>query len=84
MMIIIKSGWKKWQISSVCIAIGYELDGWGSIPDRGKRYFLLHSVQTGSGAHPASYTTHLHLMPRSKEVDIYLYSPIRLNDVVLN
>jgi hypothetical protein len=55
---------------------------------------LLHGVQTGSGAHPASYimgiegsfpgdksgccvklTTHLHLMPRSRMVEIYLHFP---------
>jgi hypothetical protein len=34
---------------------GYGLDSRGSIPGRGKRFSLLHSVQTGSGAHPASY-----------------------------
>jgi hypothetical protein len=28
---------------------------WGSIPGRGKEFFLFHSVQTSSGAHPASY-----------------------------
>jgi hypothetical protein len=39
--------------SSVGIATGYGLDGLGSIPGRGKRF--LHSVQTGSGPHPASY-----------------------------
>jgi hypothetical protein len=27
----------------------------GLIPGRGKRYFLLHCMQTDSGAHPASY-----------------------------
>jgi hypothetical protein len=27
-----------------------------SIPDRGKRFFSVHNVQTGSTAHPASYT----------------------------
>jgi hypothetical protein len=27
----------------------------GSIPDRGKNLYLLHSVQAGSGAHQASY-----------------------------
>jgi hypothetical protein len=35
--------------SSVGIAMSYWLDGRGSIPSRGK------SVQTDSGAHPASY-----------------------------
>jgi hypothetical protein len=41
------------QSSSFCIAIGYGLDGPGSIPCRGK--ICLHSIQTSSGAHPASY-----------------------------
>jgi hypothetical protein len=39
--------------SSVDIGTGYGLDGRGSIPGRGKSF--LHSVQTGSEAHPASY-----------------------------
>jgi hypothetical protein len=34
---------------------GYELDGWYSIPSRAGDFFLLHSVQTVSGIHPASY-----------------------------
>jgi hypothetical protein len=42
--------------SSFVIATGYELDGSGSIPCRGRDFSLLHSVQTGSGVHPASYT----------------------------
>jgi hypothetical protein len=29
-------------------------------------------------------TTHLQLMPRSKKVDLYIYSPIRLHGLVLN
>jgi hypothetical protein len=39
--------------SSVGIATSYGMDGWGSIPDRGK--IFLHNVQTSSGTHPASY-----------------------------
>jgi hypothetical protein len=39
---------------SVRTAMGYELDRRGSIPCRGN-ICLLHSVQTGYGAHPASY-----------------------------
>jgi hypothetical protein len=35
--------------------MGYELDGQGSIPGKGKNCSLLHSVQTGSEAYPASY-----------------------------
>jgi hypothetical protein len=42
--------------SSVCIAMGYRLDSRGSIHGRGKRFFLLQSIQTDSGAHSASYT----------------------------
>jgi hypothetical protein len=41
--------------SSVTTVTGYGLDGSGSIPGRGERYFLLHGVQTGSEAHTASY-----------------------------
>jgi hypothetical protein len=40
---------------SVGTATGYELKNRDSIPDSGKRFSLLHSVQTGSGAHTASY-----------------------------
>jgi hypothetical protein len=36
---------------------GYELDGRGFIPGRGKRFSPIHSVQTGSEAHTASYVT---------------------------
>jgi hypothetical protein len=42
--------------SSVGTAMGYGLDGRGSIPGRGKRFSPLHSVQTGSGPHPTSST----------------------------
>jgi hypothetical protein len=42
--------------SSVGIAANFGLDGRDSFPGRGKRFFL-HSVQTGSGALPASYRT---------------------------
>jgi hypothetical protein len=41
--------------SSVCIETGYGLDGRGSIRVRDKDVSLHHRVQTGSGAHPASY-----------------------------
>jgi hypothetical protein len=37
------------------ISMGYGLDGQGPIPCRAKRFSLLHSVQTGSGAQQASY-----------------------------
>jgi hypothetical protein len=40
--------WDSW----VDIAMAYGLDRRGSIPGGGKEtFFLLHSVQTGSGAH---------------------------------
>lgn len=40
------------------IVIGVYTTQWrnsGSIPDRNKRLSLLHSIYTGSEAHPASY-----------------------------
>jgi hypothetical protein len=40
---------------SVGIAIGCGLDGRGSIHGRDKRFFSVHSVQTGPGVDPASY-----------------------------
>jgi hypothetical protein len=43
------------QDSSVDIVMGYGPDSWGSIPGMGKRFTLLHIVQTGSRAHPAPY-----------------------------
>jgi hypothetical protein len=39
---------RSWD-SSVCIATGYGLDG------RASDFFSLHSVQSGSATHPASY-----------------------------
>jgi hypothetical protein len=39
--------------SVVCIATGCGMDGRGSNLGRGKSF--VHNVQTGSGAHPASY-----------------------------
>jgi hypothetical protein len=41
--------------SSVGIGTCYGLVGWISIPDRGRDFSLLHSIQTLSGTHPASY-----------------------------
>jgi hypothetical protein len=57
-----------------------------------QEFSLLHSVQTTSGAHPASYTistrvlfaglklaTHLHLVTSSRMVELYLHSPTCLH-----
>jgi hypothetical protein len=41
--------------SSVGVVTGYELDGQGSIPGRGKDFSLLHNVKIGSGSYQASY-----------------------------
>jgi hypothetical protein len=43
------------QDSSVGMATGYGLGGRGSISDKGKIFYVLHSVRTDSEAHPASY-----------------------------
>jgi hypothetical protein len=42
--------------SLVSIMSGYRLDGRGSISGRDKRCFLPHNIQTGSAAHPDSYS----------------------------
>jgi hypothetical protein len=70
----------------------------GSSSPGSQEFYLLHIVQTGSGAHPASYP----IGTRSKEagawiwpltsnycqgqenVDLYIHSPTRLHGVVLN
>jgi hypothetical protein len=75
-----------------------KLDGWRF--DSRQNFSLLASVQSGSGVHPIQWvpgalsagiksqvvklTTHLHVMPRSRMVELYLHSLIRLHDVVLN
>jgi hypothetical protein len=41
-------------VSTVGITIGYNLDGWGSIPAKARDSSLFHSVHTGSVIHPAS------------------------------
>jgi hypothetical protein len=64
------------------------------VPAEAVNFSLQHRVQTGCGAHPASYTvgigssfpggkasggvkltTHLHLVPRSKNASIYTSTP---------
>jgi hypothetical protein len=65
-------------------------------------FSVLHSVQTVSDTHSASYpvgagahspgvsgrgmklTIHLHLEPRTRMVELYLHSLIRLHGVVVN
>jgi hypothetical protein len=89
--------------SSVVTALGYRLDDRDSrdrFPEEAGNFSFHHSVQNGSGAHPASYsmhtrvsfpggksgwgvklTTHIHLVPRSKNAWSYTSTPIRLHGV---
>jgi hypothetical protein len=46
-----KSSWD----SSISVVMGCGLGDRGLIPGRAGDFPLLHSIQTGSGAHPASY-----------------------------
>jgi hypothetical protein len=81
----------------MCRTAGVRVSEWT------RDFSVLHSVQSGSGAHPAFYpvgsgcsipsgkivrgvklTTLLRLVPRSRMVELYLHSPIRLHGVVLN
>jgi hypothetical protein len=87
--------------SSVGITLGYRLDDRSSrvrFPAGAGNFSLHHHVQNGSGAHSASYsvgtralsrgaklTTHLHLVPRSKNAWSHTTTlPIRLHGVVLS
>jgi hypothetical protein len=86
--------------NSVGIATGYWLDDRGSSLDRYKVLSLFQVIQTGSGAHPASYPMGTggsflevkrleheadHSPPASAEVkNIWTYTSIRLHGVVLN
>jgi hypothetical protein len=78
---------------SVYIQTGYDLDGSGSIPGRGKVFLFSTAFRPALGPTnppipriPAAIspgvkrpgmklTTHLHLVPRSRMVDLYLHSP---------
>jgi hypothetical protein len=42
--------------SSVGVVVGYRLDCWGLFHGRARDFSVLHSIQTGSGAHPSSYS----------------------------
>jgi hypothetical protein len=63
--------------TSVGIATGYGLDGILSNGYRG----LYPRGYSGRGM---KLTTDLHLVPRSRMVELYLYSPICLHGIVLN
>jgi hypothetical protein len=82
---------------SVRISTGYEMDGRGSIPGKTRDFTLLYSVQTGSGAHQASYPMGTgvkrskreadHSSPSSAEVKnggAIPPSPMWLHGIVLN
>jgi hypothetical protein len=45
------------RIAQSILTLGYGLDDWGSVPGRENygNFSLCHCIQTGSGAHPASY-----------------------------
>jgi hypothetical protein len=49
----ISAGYEQ-QFRSQNSPIGIET-GWGSVSDSVRDFYLLHSVQAGFGAHPASY-----------------------------
>jgi hypothetical protein len=82
--------------SSVSIAAGYGLYGRASIPGRSIKYSLFHSVQTCSreqlaffpmgrrGSFPVGKAADLHLVQRSRMVELYDYFSIHLHVVVLN
>jgi hypothetical protein len=85
--------------SSVGIALGYDRGSRVRFQAGAGNFFLHHSVQNGSGSYPASYpmdtrnsfpggvklTTHLHLVPRSKNEWSYTSTPpVGLHGVMLS
>jgi hypothetical protein len=70
------------------LTTAYELDGRVRFPEEARNFSLFHRVQTGSGAHPmgtgalsqggksgieVKLINHLHLLPRSRMVVLYLH-----------
>jgi hypothetical protein len=85
------------QVNGVSKAKGYGLHGRGSIAGRGKIFLFSTACRlTSRPAQPpiqwvpgafslgVKLTTHLHLLPRSRMVELYLHSLICLNGIVLN
>jgi hypothetical protein len=83
--------------SSVGIAMGYGLDDPGSIPGSRKNFIFSTASRPNMGpAQPPiqwvlgvkrpwlEAVTHLHLVPRSRMVELYIHSLIRLHGVLLN
>jgi hypothetical protein len=75
---------KQGRDSSVGIATGYRLKGRGSIPSR-DRIILFSSrpalgltrgpFPRGKSGRGLTLTTHLHLLPKSRTVELFLHSP---------
>jgi hypothetical protein len=53
----------------VGIAMGYGLDGWGSVPGKCKQFSLLHSVHNGSVVGPVSYLLGTGMKRPGREAD---------------
>jgi hypothetical protein len=83
--------------SSVGISTGYGLDGWGSITGRGQKLFSTVSrptvwptqapVQCVPGAQSGlnvKLTTHIHLEPKPRTMELYLHFPHMSPCVVLS
>jgi hypothetical protein len=82
-------------LSIILLQTGFGLDGRGSIISRGKRFFsiskslgplwlpgaLSPGVKLGGGL---ELITHLHLVSRSKMVELYLYSSTCLHGIAFN
>jgi hypothetical protein len=52
------------SVVGVGIATGCGLDSLESIPGRGKAFSVYHNVQTGSGAHPSTYSVGIRVLFR--------------------
>jgi hypothetical protein len=91
--------YQKSRERSIDISTGYWLDGQSSISGSVNTVFSSPQRPDGRWGPPNQYcrlfpwrksdrdvklTTHLHLVPRSRTLELHLYSPIRLHAILLN
>jgi hypothetical protein len=55
--------------AEIAQSVGYRLDGWGSIPGRGRDFSIPRSDQTDSETHPAPYPLGTGVKRQEREAD---------------
>jgi hypothetical protein len=67
----------------VGIATGYELDGQGSNPRRGEFFLFSTTSSTMSITQGMKLTAHIHLVPRSRILELYRVSTMKRPDFIV-